>query len=182
MSLEIMEKMNYILSVGGVLAFLGTAVLLYDLKVKRSLATLVSKWGMLLALFITILATAITLVYSEVFGLIPCGLCWLERMALYPQIILIVVALRFKDKLMPQHGIALSVFGLVVAAYHHYIQMGGSEFIKCPVAGADCAKRYIFEFGFMTFPLLAVALFAFLVALYLYIRKVNPASSTRSED
>jgi disulfide bond formation protein DsbB len=116
-----------------------------------------------------------TLIYSEVFGFIPCGLCWLERIFLYPQVILLGVALATKDKVVSKYGIALSIPGMLVSLYQHYLQMGGAEFITCPVigAGADCAERILFEFGFMTFPLMSAFLFAFLIALYLYILKTR---------
>jgi hypothetical protein len=53
--------------------------------------------------------------------------------------------------------------------------MGGIEFVKCPVAGvgADCAKRFMFEFGFITFPLLSGIAFLFLTILYIYILKTR---------
>jgi disulfide bond formation protein DsbB len=98
-------------------------------------------------------------------------------MALYPQLILIGVGIYYKDAFMPRSGVALSVFGFVVSLYHHYIQMGGTEFIACPTSGADCAKRFMFEYGFMTFPLLSAILFAFLIVLYMYILRVRCADA-----
>jgi hypothetical protein len=68
----------------------------------------------------------------------------------------------------------LSLVGLVISLYHHYLQLGGSAFVKCPAAGdVDCAKRFMYEFDFMTFPLLAAAGFALLSALYYYMLRVN---------
>jgi disulfide bond formation protein DsbB len=171
------EQVNYFLSIGGVIAILATLGLVYDLFTKRALVLYVGRWGIHTALAVTVSATILTLIYSELFGLIPCGLCWLERIALYPQLLLAGMALRYKDTLMmPRYGIGLSIFGLVVSVYHHYIQMGGAEFIKCPAAGAgDCAQRFFFEFGFMTFPLMSAILFAFLIVLYVYMQKCRAA-------
>lgn len=173
--IETILSLNHALAILGIGAILVTAFLLYDLHTKQLLAAQVRSIGMHVALILTIGASILTLVYSEYFGILPCGLCWLERMMLYPQIILIGVSFYFKDKLMPRYGIALSAFGFIVSLYHHYIQMGGSQFIKCPAAGegADCAKRFFFEFGFMTFPLMSAILFALLIALYFYILKVR---------
>ena len=116
-----------------------------------------------------------TLVYSEIFGFIPCGLCWLQRVFLYPQTLLLAVALYRKDKTVALYGIALSIPGVFVSLYQHYLQMGGIEFITCPVTGvgADCAERILFEFGFMTFPLMSTFLFTFLIALYWYLWKTK---------
>lgn len=152
-----------------------TIVLLIDFKGKRILNSFVSLYGLVGAFLVVIGSSFLTLIYSEYFGIIPCGLCWIERIALYPQVILLGTAYYYKDKLMPRYGIVLSGVGLVVSLYHHYIQMGGSQFIKCPVAGAgaDCAKRFFFEFNFMTFPLMSAILFAFLIVLYLYMLKAQ---------
>ncbi len=174
-TIETIESVNYILGIGGILGILATLILIYDVRVSRSFAPLVARYGVLTALTLTILATILSLVYSEVFGFIPCGLCWLERMALYPQILLLALGAYYRDTLVSRYGIGLSTCGLIVSLYHYYIQMGGSQFIKCPVAGAgaDCAKRFFFEFGFMTFPLMSAILFAFLIVLYVYILKVR---------
>lgn len=173
--IETIQTVNRILSYFGLLAILGAVFLIVDLLGEQKLRTIVNRWGMHAALAITVAATGMSLVYSDVFGLIPCGFCWLERMMLFPQILLISTALYFKDKMFPVYGIGLSVFGFIVSVYHHYLQMGGSAFISCPAAGAgaDCAKRFFYEFGFMTFPLLSGILFAFLIALYIYIYKTR---------
>ena len=64
-----------------------------------------------------------TLLYSEVFGFIPCSLCWLQRVALYPLVFLALAAFRRKDtKHFPVYAIVLSVFGLLVAVYHYIYQ------------------------------------------------------------
>jgi disulfide bond formation protein DsbB len=174
MTVEALTQLNSILATGGFLALGVTAILVIDLWQKRSLAEYIRSWGLCVAFLITVLATALTLVYSEIFGITPCGFCWFERMMLYPQLILIAAALYFRDTVSAaRYGIMLSGVGFLISIYHHYIQMGGAQFIACPTAGADCAKRFMFEYGFMTFPLLSALLFAFLIVLYLYVLKTS---------
>ncbi|MCF7815984.1 MAG: disulfide bond formation protein B [Candidatus Pacebacteria bacterium] len=167
--------MNHILGIGGLLVIIFSLVLVVDISGIKKFEGLVSMWGMVLAYSSTLSATVLSLIYSEIFGFIPCGLCWIERILLYPQVILIGVAVFIKDISMPVYGIVLSSFGLIVSLYHHYLQMGGNEFIPCPASGAgsDCLKRFFFEFNFMTFPLLSTILFVFLIVLYTYILKTN---------
>jgi disulfide bond formation protein DsbB len=171
-TIELIENVNYLLSIGGLVAILIIGILIYDLKSSRSLAPFLNKWGLLIAFALILGSSALTLVYSEIFGIVPCGLCWLERMALWPQVFLIGAAHYLKDNnFMPKYGIILSAIGLVISLYHHYLQMGGTEFVRCPSAGsgADCFQRFFFEFGFITFPLMAAILFALLIALYFYL-------------
>jgi disulfide bond formation protein DsbB len=171
--IELMQQLNYILAIGAIALFFCTLLLIIDYKTKQYLTLYIERFGLHLAFLITSGSVFMTLLYSEYFGILPCGLCWMERVALYPQVALVAGAIYFKDTIMPKHGIVLSVFGLIVSLYHHYIQMGGSEFVKCPTSGADCTKRFLFEFDFVTFPLLAAVLFAFLIVLYLYILKTQ---------
>ena len=175
MTVEALTQLNNLLATAGFFAVGVTILLAVDLYRSRGLTVYVQRWGLATAFIIGVVATILTLVYSELFGILPCGFCWLERMALYPQLLLIGGAVYFRDRvLMPRYGIILSTTGLLISVYHHYIQMGGSQFIACPSAGADCAKRFMFEYGFVTFPLLSAVLFAFLIILYLYIIKTSP--------
>jgi disulfide bond formation protein DsbB len=153
-----------------------SAILLFDIYSKnKSLETIVRGYGLIIAFIVTLGSSVTTLIYSEIFGFIPCGLCWLQRVFLYPQVFLLALALYRKDKGIALYGIVLSIPGLVVSLYQHYLQIGGAEFITCPKAGADanCAERILFEFGFMTFPLLSAILFTFLIVLYYYIHRTN---------
>lgn len=169
--IEIIQTTNYVLSLLGIGIFLCTTILVVDFITSKVLFTLLKKYSLYLALATTAGASLMTLVYSEVFGLVPCGLCWLQRLFLFPQVILLATALYYKDKLVGRYGIALSVFGMLIGIYHHYIQMGGSEFIKCPASGVSCTQRFFFEFGFITFPLMSAILFLFLIVLYFYSLK-----------
>ncbi len=175
--IEAIQTLNYFLALAGIGGIIFTIFLFIDYLGKSVLRSLIAVYGLVGAFFAVVGSSFMTLVYSEYFGIVPCGLCWLERTMLYPQVVLRGVALYYKDKMVARYGIALSSLGLVVSLYHHYIQMGGSQFIKCPVAGAgaDCAKRFFFEFNFMTFPLLSAILFAFLIVLYCYLFKAQKA-------
>ena len=168
------DTLNFVLSTGGIALLGATAFLVFDYNKDKTLQPLVKKWGMRSAFLITIGGLAVTLVYSEVFGFVPCGLCWLQRVFLYPQIFIIGTSMYLKDKVFaPVYGIVLSSLGLIIALYQHYLQMGGIDIAGCPTTGehTDCAERILFEYGFMTFPLLSAVLFLFLIVLYWYIYK-----------
>lgn len=170
----LVESLNFYLALGGVAALLFTIILLVDVRRERALLSVITAYGLWTTFALSLGATLSALVYSEVFNFTPCGLCWLERMFLFTQIPLTAAAIYFGDRLFPRYGMILSGIGFVIALYQHYLQMGGTEFVKCPVAGgADCAARFLFEFGFMTFPLLAASAFALLGALYYYLYKTR---------
>lgn len=172
-TLETIQTINFYLASAGVVTLCISLVLAYDSIAKQHVVKYIQKFGLWIALLTSLGASTMTLVYSEVFGFVPCGLCWLERVFLYPQIILAIIALWRKDLEVAYYGIGLSCIGFLISIYHHTIQMGVTSIQKCPTAGAgaDCAKRIMFEFDFVTFPLLAAILFIFLSVLYLYILK-----------
>ncbi len=172
---------NFIVSLGG-LGLLALTVFLYidyfflkSTYYKKFIARYV--WPLLIAT--TIGSVALTLVYSEYFGFIPCSLCWLQRIALYPQALFSIMAFTMKDQVYyPLYGIGLSVFGLIVAIYQYIYQMlpreVSSGLMPCLADGSgDCALKVMETFGFVTFPLLSAITFAFLIVLYLNLRKSN---------
>lgn len=173
--IELIQNTNFYLALGGVVTLLGTAILIFDLKTSKSLEVLVRTYGLVVAFVVTLGGTTSALVYSEYFGFVPCGLCWMQRIFLFPQVMLLAGAIFYKDALYARYGIMLSVTGLGIGLYQHYLQMGGTELVRCPLAGvgADCAKRFMFEFGFITFPMLSAISFLFLTVLYIYILKTR---------
>ncbi len=169
-------ELNYWVGVGTVLLQIAT-VLLFALYLLRKhplaapVAALLGKYGILLGFLTSVFAVAMSLVYSEYYGIIPCGLCWLQRIFMFPQALLFGVALFVRDTKVALYSLWLSVFGAAVALYQHYLQMGGTDVLPCPASGVgDCAKRFIFEFDYITFPLVAFSLFAFLIVLMLFAR------------
>jgi disulfide bond formation protein DsbB len=101
----------------------------------------------------------------------------LQRIALYPQALLAILAYRRGDIThFPVYGIALSIAGMLVATYQYIYQMLPAEtrdgIMPCLVDGsASCADKVIDMFGFVTFPFVSAVSFAFLITLYLYLKK-----------
>lgn len=178
--MSLLFTLNYVLALGGIGLLLAAVILFVDyVFFSRALYirfVRVVAWPLIMAL--TVGSVALSLLYSEYFGFIPCSLCWLQRIAIYPQALFSIMAFRMKDILFyPAYGIALSIFGLIVAVYHYIYQMVPKEVLTsgampCLADGsADCASKIIDLFGFVTFPFLSAATFAFLIVLYLNIRK-----------
>lgn len=175
-----LSTLNFVLAVGG-LVLSGITIALYaDYFLWRSryfirwFSTIV--WPVIIATSAG--SVVLSLVYSEYFGFVPCSLCWLQRIALYPQALFALMAFKTKEHIyFPLYSIALSVFGLGVAVYHYVYQFlpretSSAEVIPCLADGsADCAVRIIDLFGFVTFPFLSAVTFAFLIILYLNLRR-----------
>ena len=182
--LPIVETANFYLALGTVLLQVAILAAVVDWAVFNGMYVVrhLAPYALRLAFLMSLLSIALTLVYSEVFGFIPCGLCWLQRVFLYPQALILGIALFRKDtQSASAYGIPLSILGGIIAFYQHYLQMGGSEFVKCPTSSGDCAQRIVFEFGYVTFPLMSLTLFIALVVLYMIARRyVSAVVSTQN--
>jgi disulfide bond formation protein DsbB len=166
-------------ALGAIFLQLVTAYLIVEhfyLK-EKYLAPYVPDFGLAAVFVVSVTSAIFSLVYSEHFGFIPCGLCWVERGFLYSLVVLTGVAL-FKqyhgarDRAVADYGIALALIGALISLYHHYGQMAGGPLSVCPTAGvgSNCARRLVFEFGYMTLPLMAATTFAFCIVVFLIYR------------
>lgn len=125
--------------------------------------------AMPLAFVLTLASAALTLYYSDVLGFEPCPLCWWQRVFLYPQVFLFALAI-WKGIPARLLSIVLSVFGFGFAVYHHALQMLPAGALPCPAADHSCAAITFVEYGYITYPLMAATLFAFLIVLMLCSR------------
>ncbi len=115
-----------------------------------------------------------SLIYSEYFDLIPCRLCWYQRTAMYPlAIILMIAAVRRDTTGARRYGIPLAVIGTAIAAYHYLIQQFPSlESGACSLE-APCSAPYVWKYGFISIPYMALAGFALILVLLLTSEKTS---------
>ena len=119
---------------------------------------------------IALLATVGSLFFSEVMGLPPCVLCWYQRIAMYPLVLIIATGIVTRDGRMRAYALPLCLAGLAVAVYHNLLYYGVIPETLTPCSeGASCTERQIEWLGFVTIPLMGLASFAAAaLCLYLY--------------
>src|SRR6185503_20162499 len=87
----------------------------------RSLEDLRSSAGssaLVAAFVVATLATLGSLYFSEVAHFEPCRLCWYQRIAMYPLVVILGIAALRRDRSGAVYGLALALIGAVVSAYH----------------------------------------------------------------
>lgn len=126
------------------------------------------------AYHITLVVATISLIgslyFSNVLGYPPCELCWWQRIAIYPLVPLMIVAIRRNDTNGWRYGLPLIAIGWIISLYHNllYYEVLPQSIKPCQ-AGISCTAKYIEWFGFLTIPLLAfIALTLMLIALGCY--------------
>jgi disulfide bond formation protein DsbB len=98
---------------------------------------------------------------------IPCELCWFQRIAMYPMVIVLFVsAWRGDVRAGVQYTFLFPIVGILISAYHIYIEENPSAEPKaCSVGGASCVVKWIDKFGYITIPVLAATAFAAIITL-----------------
>ncbi|MGP4106604.1 disulfide oxidoreductase [Virgibacillus sp. L01] len=119
-----------------------------------------------------LLALLGSLFFSEVMGYIPCELCWIQRILMYPLVIIYGVAAIKKDIAVALPGLILSGVGVLVSIYHYLIQkMPALQEAGGSCGAVPCNTQYVNYFGFVTIPFLAGIAFIVIFVLHIIIIK-----------
>ncbi len=121
----------------------------------------VKKNALLFCFIVALLATSGSLFYSDVAGFEPCKLCWYQRILMYPQVILLAVAMKKKDRGMVDSILVLSILGAGIALYHYLLQLDLVPALPCSAVGysASCSQRFFMNLGYITIPMMALTAF-----------------------
>lgn len=140
---------------------------------KGSLVKFVGENRVVMSFIVALIAMSGSLYYSEIAGLEPCELCWFQRIAMYPLVMLLAIALIKKDEGVAKYSLGLAVPGIIIGIYHYYLQLGGVGFTSCGVVGysINCADKFVLKFGYITIPLMAVTAFAMIIVFMLSRKK-----------
>src|SRR3989344_1146691 len=146
--------------------FLVLALVLERRGTLRSFARLIERHALRLSFAATLAAVLGSLYYSEVVGYEPCFLCWWQRVFMYPQVLIAGIALWMNDRRALRYLMGLSAVGAAIAGYHYLLEWGLVPSGLCPTTGPNCAQRFVYEFGYITIPMMGLTVFviSFLVA------------------
>lgn len=155
------------------LAVLGTLVLLALDRIGVAEGALDAVGAMLrpAALWLTFLvaATAMagSLYFSEVAGFIPCVLCWYQRIAMYPLVVILLIAAIRDDPGVTRYVLPVAVIGAAISAWHIGVQrLPGLPSGSCSL-DVPCSSIYVQVLGFITIPTMALAGFLGIITLLL---------------
>ncbi|HLR41991.1 MAG TPA: disulfide oxidoreductase [Pseudogracilibacillus sp.] len=125
---------------------------------------------MMLAWAMALIATLGSLFYSEFMGYVPCQLCWIQRIFMYPLVVIYGTALLRRQIDIALPGLILSGIGLCISIYHYglqklpFMQSAGNMCTDVP-----CNLQYVNYFGFITIPFLAGSAFIVIFLSHLFI-------------
>jgi disulfide bond formation protein DsbB len=135
-------------------------------NIKRNAALLTAAW------IVALVATLGSLYYSEVRHFVPCKLCWFQRVLMYPQPILLGIAVWGNDFGIRKYILPLSILGVLVSGFHLLEQKFPSLFSSSCDPLVPCSAEWIPSFPI---PLQALLAFCAITALLLRVRLIPNA-------
>ena len=90
---------------------------------------------------------------------------------MYPIVIILLLALLWRDVFGARYALVLSVLGFFLNVYHYSLQLGAPNIISCGTDIAEaCTKRYMLAYGYITIPLMTATAFGIIVLALAFTR------------
>jgi disulfide bond formation protein DsbB len=125
--------------------------------------------GLPLAALVASVATAGSLYLSEGAHLVPCVMCWYQRIAMYSLAAVLVVAAIRRDWAVRPYALTLALIGPVLSLYHYFIERFPS--LEVGDGGCDptnpCTITLIWKFHYISIPFMALSAFALVATVLL---------------
>jgi disulfide bond formation protein DsbB len=140
----------------------------------KRLESFAKDYGLYAVFVFSLVAMLGSLYFSNVMLLPPCILCWYQRIAMYPLVLIAAIGIWKDDKNAVSYLLPLTLIGFGISIYHNllYYQILPESIQPC-MFGVSCTTKTIEWFGFITIPLLALVGFALITATLLLVRRAN---------
>lgn len=120
---------------------------------------------------VALVGTLGSLYFSEVMGLIPCELCWYQRILMYPLVVILAVATVEHYIGVWKMGLPLSILGTLVATQHTLLQAGiipeSADTCGIGCSGVD------WQLSILTIPRLSLLAFLLITAVLLIVAFID---------
>lgn len=132
-------------------------------------------WNLLFTSWLIASASALgSLFFSDVMGFAPCILCWYQRIAIFPLVLILPMGLFPFDAKVAKFALPLTVAGLLAAIYHNLLYVGLIPKNLQPCAqGVSCTEEYMEFFGVVSIPLLSLLALAAMTTLLIVVNRRN---------
>lgn len=125
---------------------------------------------------IAVVATIGSLWFSLGLGLVPCDLCWYQRILMYPLVVILAVATVEKRSAVFRTVLPLSLLGIFISSYHSVLQI---TMTSCNFHGTCAVVQWRLPGLGLTIPNLS--LIAFLIITITVVASTKPSPVFRSE-
>lgn len=132
-------------------------------------------WMLLFAAWVLVTgATLGSLFFSEVMAVPVCGLCWYQRIAMYPLVLILAIGLLPYDPRVLRYATAFASLGWLMALFHVLLVAGIIPKSAQPcVQGVPCSETHISLLGFLNIPTLSLLTFTVIGILLFYSHRLE---------
>lgn len=124
-----------------------------------------------LAAVVALVCTLGSLYLSEVANFTPCRLCWFQRIAMYPLVVVLGVGAIRRDAGARLPAAILATAGAAVSVWHLLVERYPTlESTSCDPAN-PCSFKWVEELGYLTIPGMALSGFALILVLLALSRR-----------
>jgi disulfide bond formation protein DsbB len=132
----------------------------------------IDQYALYLAWLVAVCGFVASAYFGEVIGIDPCRLCWYQRMALFPLVIVLGIAAYKDDRHIVPYALPLAVFGCFFAVY----QALGEQFpvmLGSSLCGHahPCGDPVFALFGYVTLAAMSAAGFLAIILLLIVSRR-----------
>jgi disulfide bond formation protein DsbB len=179
MDVQTVNQLYGLLAIVGIviiiwLAVLGVAARFSDAAADGldSIRERLGPWAVAAAAIVALLAMGGSLYYSEIAHFPPCALCWYQRIAMYPLVLLLGIAAFRRDIGIRIYAIPLAAIGAVISVYHLLLEWRIVDVSLVCSVDVPCSSVLFRQFGFISLPFLALTAFLLIIAFLLLPHRV----------
>lgn len=132
-------------------------------------------WTPLFAAWVLVtIATLASLFFSEVMAVPICELCWYQRIAMYPLVLVLAIGLLPYDPRVLRYATALAGIGWLIALFHVLLVAGIIPKSAQPcVQGIPCSETHISLLGFLNIPTMSLLTFTLIGVLLISAHRME---------
>lgn len=128
------------------------------------------------------IATSGSLYFSVGIGLVPCNLCWYQRTAMYPLVLVLGVAVLRSDLAVRRFAIPLAAAGAALSAYHYQLERFPSQASPSCSLEVPCSVTVFTRLAFISIPWMALSAFLLIVVLLAAARPTDVVFDAEPEE
>lgn len=132
-------------------------------------------WMLLFAAWVLVAcATLGSLFFSEVMDVPVCVLCWYQRIAMYPLVLILAIGLLPYDPRVLRYATAFASLGWLMALFQVLLVAGIiPESAQPCVQGIPCSETHVSLLGFLNIPTLSLLTFTLIGVLLFYSHRLE---------
>ena len=141
-------------------------------RVRAQVAAELAPQALAMAAVVALVSMLGSLYLSEVAHFPPCRLCWFQRVAMYPLVVVLGVGAIRKDPGARLTGAILAGIGACISVWHLMVERYPNlESGSCDPLN-PCSIKWIEQWGYLTIPGMALSGFALILVLLAVARPV----------